>query len=276
MRITSVLAVVLLLLAAPTGAAAYDRLVNPFHSCSLGGTPEHATMQQAVDAARSGDQIGVCPGTYDQTVKVTKPVTLTGIGSVLIKPSSSVGTTCFDVLVDAVTVRYFTIQGCETGINVAAGGALIQNVQLQRNATGIAIAGGGHSVIQNNLFDDNGFGVLVDGQSDGTVIRTNTLRDDVFGIYLNGASGVIVTKNSIDGAFVGIHAGLQTGDSTISFNSLSFNGSGIVLSTLATGNQIVRNIVTRSYTIDCDWDGSDAPVFTKNSCTTESPAGAWD
>jgi parallel beta-helix repeat protein len=271
-----VLAVTLLLLAAPTGAAAYDRLVNPFHSCSLGGTPEYATMQEAVDAARPGDQIGVCPGTYDQTVKVTKPVTLTGIGSVLIRPSSSVGTTCFDVLVDAVTVRYFTIQGCETGINVAAGGALIQNAQLQRNATGIAIAGGGHSAIQNNLFDDNGFGVLVEGQSDGTVIRTNTLRDDVFGIYLNGADGVIVTKNSVDGAFVGIHAGLQTGDSTISYNSLSFNGSGIVLSALATGNQIVRNVVTRSDTIDCDWDGSDAPVFAKNSCATESPAGAWD
>ena len=275
MRITSVL-VVALFLAAPTGAAAYDRLVNPFHSCSLGGTPEYATLQEAVDAARPGDQIGVCPGTYDQTVRVTTPVTLTGIGSVLIKPSSSVGTTCFDVLVDAVTVRYFTIQGCETAINVAASGALIQNTQLQRNAAGISIVGGGHSVIQNNLFDDNGFGLLVEGQSDGTVIRTNTLRDDVFGIYLNGAAGVIVTKNSVERAFVGIHAGLQTGDSTISFNSLSFNGSGIVLSALATGNQIARNAVTRSYTIDCDWDGSDAPVFSKNSCATESPAGAWD
>ena len=275
MRITSVL-VVTLLLAAPTGAAAYDRLVNPFRSCSLGSTPEYATLQEAVDAAHAGDQIGVCPGTYDQTVAVTTPVTFTGIGTVLIRPSSSVGTTCFDIRADGVTVRYFTIVGCETAINVAASGALIQNTQLQRNATGIAIVGGGHSVVQSNLFDDNGFGVLVEGRNDGTVIRTNTLRDDVFGIYLSGAGGVIVTKNAVDGAFVGIHAGLQTADSTISFNSLSFNGSGIALSALSTGNQIARNVVTRSRTIDCDWDGSDAPVFSKNSCSTETPAGAWD
>ena len=278
MQTLGVLVIAVLLLAAPARALAYDRLVNPWHTCSLGGTPEYATLQDAVNAASPGEQIGVCPGTYDQTVVVTTAVTLTAIGSVLIESSSSVGSTCFDVRANRVTVRYFVIEGCETGIQVAAGEALVQNNHFLRNATGIAIAGGGNDAVHNNLFEDNGFGVLLTGRSDGTTVWNNTFRLDGFAIYLSGATGVIVNKNAVQNGLVGIRADLHTSDSTISFNTVSFNKTGIELQGLDATNQIIRNVVTRNTIIDCAFvpDASTPPVFSKNTCGTEDPAGAWD
>jgi parallel beta-helix repeat protein len=268
---------VLLLLAAPAVAAAYDLIVNPFHSCSLSGTPEYLTLQDAVTAANPGDQIGVCPGTYDQTVTVSKPVTFTAIGYVLINPSWVQGKACFDIEADGVTVRYFVIKGCDVAITIAGNEALIQNNQLQYNGTGILITSAENFIVQNNLIQDTaGTGISVTGLSDGT-IKNNTLQGGGTGILV-AAPGVIVNKNSVQHfGSAGIEAfGAPAADCTISFNSVSFNGLGILLTSVGSGNQVSRNVVTRNAVLDCSWDSSGAVSFSKNTCGTEVPAGIWD
>jgi len=50
------------------------------------------SIQTAVDAAASGDVIQVCPGTYDEQVEITKPLSLVGVGrdgnkAVVVQPS---------------------------------------------------------------------------------------------------------------------------------------------------------------------------------------------
>jgi parallel beta-helix repeat protein len=269
-----VLVAVLLVLTAPAVAAAYDRLVNPFHSCSISGTPEYNTLQDAVTAAAPGDQIGVCPGTYDQAVLVTKPgLTFTGIGSVLIIGNSQ--SACFNIVADGVTVRYFAIQQCGDAIQIGASGVLIQNNTLQFNTTGVFVVGP-NNIVQSNLIEDNINGIAVVANSDGTAIKNNTVHRGDVGIVLTLASGVIVNKNSVQGASqFGIVAQVPS-DSTISFNSVSFSGTGIELTAMGTGNQVTRNVVTRSMTIDCSYDNSGSVTFSRNTCGTENPAGAWD
>lgn len=289
MRI-GVLIVAVLLLALPAPAAAYDRVVNPFQSCSLSGTPEYKTMQGAVNAASPGEQIGVCPGTYDQVVSINKSVTLTAIGYVLIEPVTTPGPSCFAIYADNVTVRYFVIRGCETAISSVASGALIQNNQLQSNGVGIELGGllaggpngptinnhgGGNNIVQNNLVQGSKYGIVVDSPNIGTIIKNNTLQRNGEGIVLVYTQGVIVNKNSVQAGGIGIFAG-KVADTTISYNSVSFNETGIELDALGPGNQIIRNVVTRSAVIDCLWTGGVQPVFSKNTCGTEVPAGAWD
>ena len=270
MRMIGVLGCALALLAAPVAAEAYDRLVNPFHNCSLSGTPEYNSLHEAVDAANPGDHIGVCPGTYDQSVVVNKAVTFTGIGVAVVDNSS--GALCFDVTAADVTIRYLTIRHCDAGILVrsTAPGALIQNNHLQFNTSGISVSGQ-NAIVQNNLVEDGHFGIATNTIS---TIKNNTLRRLTIALEIQG-TGAIVTKNSVQDSGAGIFV-RGGSDLTIGFNSVSGGGVGIQINNMGLNNLVTRNVVTRNRSIDCVWDRSGGVTFSKNTCGTESPAGAWD
>ena len=277
MRTTGVLAAVLLLFSAPAGASAFDLFVNPTPAtCSpstIGGKPEFATLQLAENAALPGEAIGVCPGTYHDVVIIPKASSLTAIGHVIIVPIG--GGVCFDITGNGVTVRGFEIKACTTAVRIVANDALIQNNKIHNNGTGVEITGM-DNVVRNDLIHDNGDGIVVTGISDGTDIKNNTLRHNSSNdILLESSQGVTVNKNQVQYGGVGIRVN-QSSDCTVSFNSVSFNGTGIEL-TNSTRCLMARNVVTRSKTPpDCDWDSLGANVFTKNTCRTENPAGAWD
>ena len=92
---------------------------------------------------------------------------------------------------------------------------------------------------------------------------------------INAAIGAIVTKNSVQNSGSGIFA-RDSSDLTISFNSVSGGQTGIFLQNLLNNNsQVTRNVVTHNSIIDCLSDTSGV-TFSKNTCGTESPAGAWD
>ena len=271
MRIIGVLGCALALLAAPVAAEAYDRLVNPFHSCSLSGTPEYNSLQEAVDAANPGDHIGVCPGTYAQSVVVNKAVTFTGIGVAVVDNSS--GAICFEVTAADVTIRYLTIRHCHAGIVVrsTAPGALVQNNHLQFNTLGISVLGQ-NAIVQNNLVEDGNVGIATINTI--STIKNNTLRRLTIALEIQG-TGAIVTKNSVQDSGAGIFV-RGGSDLTIGFNSVSGGGVGIRISEMSFNNLVTRNVVTRNSSIDCQWDRLGGVTFSKNTCGTEVPAGAWD
>jgi nitrous oxidase accessory protein NosD len=242
MRMIGVLAVALVLLAAPPAAEAYDRLVSPFQTCSLNGPPVHDTLQEAVDAATPGDHIGVCPGTHvvASQVNIDKAVTITGLGIVVVEASSPT-VSCLDAVADDVTIRYLTIRHC---------------------------------------FTDNDHGVFITGSVAGSTVKNNTMRCEVgggdTGVFLNAATGASVTKNSLNACHLGIGA-TSSSDLTISFNAVSFGDQGFSLSNMGNNNQVPRNIVARNSFEDCTWDGGGGVTFSKNTCGTKSPfEGAWD
>jgi hypothetical protein len=89
---------------------------------------QFAKIQDAVNAASSGDTIQICPGTYTEQVSITKPRELNGNNGAVIRPSNVVATStglasgqpiAAIVLVQDtadVTIRNVIIDGTDNGV----------------------------------------------------------------------------------------------------------------------------------------------------------------
>jgi parallel beta-helix repeat protein len=298
---TIALFTVILLFAAPAGASAFDRFVNPLGTCSpatVGGASEHDTIQEAVDAAIPGDEVAVCPGTYYENVLVdVANLSLVGIPPVILLEESFAVAPCFDIAADGVRVRGFKISGCALGIRMRADNGLVTNNILEYSyGYAIEILGAGppwawdapgpprparNNVVMNNLVRNGSQGIFVTGATDGTEIKNNTVRNHAGeGIAAVAASGVTITKNAV--SYVsgpGIMA-IDVVSCVISFNSLAFNAPSIYLQTtsacLVTRNNASRKFDPSSPYAECYWDGLGSNTFLRNVCATEDPPGAWD
>ncbi|HKZ81067.1 MAG TPA: right-handed parallel beta-helix repeat-containing protein [Pyrinomonadaceae bacterium] len=94
-----------------------------------------STIQSAIDAAAFGDVIKVCPGTYDEQLKIAKPLTLVGVkrdgkNLAVVQPSnmvaSAMDTFGFNqaavILVtetSGVTIKNITVDGINNGVKCA-------------------------------------------------------------------------------------------------------------------------------------------------------------
>lgn len=110
----------------PVSAA--DRTVNPGES-----------IQAAINAAAAGDTIIVNAGTYDETLSVTKPLTLRGAGAVTVRTKSTTPTANKGIDIQNtqnVTIENITFDGengdptKQTGVDINS----VQNITL-RNVT---------------------------------------------------------------------------------------------------------------------------------------------
>jgi parallel beta-helix repeat protein len=275
-------ALALALLAVPAVAAAVDRLVNPDDTCAPSVLPQHDTIQEAVDEAAAGEEIGVCPGTYDESVAIgTADLSLVAIGHVVLTG----GVPCLNIIAPGARVRGFEITGCDGALRLVADDAVIENNIFHGNTVAMTV-GGSSNLIRNNLVRDNtDAGIVIAGMSPGTVVHNNTVRRNAnVGISVPAGGDpadpdhpLVVTKNLVQYNGFGIDAAFAN-DTVISFNSVAFNAIGIML-TDVTSFLVTRNNASRSVAgPDCVWDGLNAAsvTFKANSCRTEVPPGAWD
>jgi Right handed beta helix region len=169
----------------------------------------YPTIQAAVDAARSGDTIKVCPGTYKETVTVEKPdLTILGANAgrdatrhfrgresiVEGTPGSGVPGTV-QLLEDDIIWDGFTIRGVFGGIDNSPG------MYTSPTSSGY--------LIRDMIFEDNGGGIHLGASGDRpTVVCRNffTANNEfegptgAFGIYSDeGAQQVLITSNRFEG-----------------------------------------------------------------------------
>jgi parallel beta-helix repeat protein len=263
----------------PAGAVADTLFVNPFDSCPGVPVPSYPSIQAAVDDSVAGDEIRVCPGLYSATTDVHEAnLSLVAIGHVTLTD----GIPCLNIVAPGVLVRGFEMAGCDGAVRLVSDDATIENNIIRGGSVAVTV-GGNNNVIRNNLVREaTDIGISIAGISEGTVVNNNTVRNNAIGINVtaggNMASPLVITKNLVQhNTGTGIAAtGAEHG--VISFNSVSFNDKGIVL----TGIEnffITRNNASRNTPgPDCEWDGFN-PVtvtFKANTCRTETPPGAWD
>ena len=176
----------------------------------VGNSTSYATIQAAVNAAAAGATINVDAGTYDETVTVSKSLTIrgaqAGVDARNARGAESIvyaTQTVFNITANDVTIDGFTVEGDCADIGSADGagvlmapsihGTHVVNNIIQNNVTGIYLSNNSntdlcliqHNLIQNNFEKNNNWatkeengsrGIYTDGSVSGGYL-TNVLID---------------------------------------------------------------------------------------------------
>jgi hypothetical protein len=257
----------------------------------VGSTVSYATIQAAVNAAAAGAVINVDAGTYDETVTISKSLTLQGANvNVDARTTRNAETivyatqTVFAVDANDVTINGFTIEGDDANIGAKqgagvlmapsiAGTHVLDNI-IQSNVTGIYLSNDSntdqcliqHNLIQNNFEAGNNWqlavgengsrGIYTDGTVSGGYL-TNVLIDSNT-LYNSNFNGGDEDEGMI--ALQALTAGKQF-NITITNNTIG-NESKAILATNVTNLVFMGNTVTN---LD---DGSSGPVRFEGNANT--------
>ena len=172
--------------ASPSGVAV---LVTRPVNCDAG-----QTLQRAIDTSNPGDTLSVS-GTCNENVVVREEIrriTLDGQGSVTINSPDPSNFTV-EIRGTGITVRGFTVTGGFRGINIGNGGT---------------------AVIDSNVIEGNGVGILLTRNASARIVN-NTIR-------FNGTGGINISSDS--SAFIGI---FNPNDTLANPNTIVSNGGAL-------------------------------------------------
>ncbi len=180
----------------------------------LAGGDAHSTLTEALATASDGDIIMVAPGTYEETLTITKDVTIRSL-------DGEVATTVIEggihIQADGVTISGLTIEGGSSffgagpaGILVQANGVTLQNNALYGSATSIndaargilvAVETGEDLIISNNTVIGWATGAYLNPGASG-IVEGNTFKSNDVGVSMDAPVGISVTDNTFDGNFI--------------------------------------------------------------------------
>jgi len=232
-------------------------LVVPASAAELtvGTGGQYTTIQQAVNAATSGDTISVAPGTYTENVVVDKPLTITAASERPTVHAADASKDVFLLTSPGVHINGLTIAGGESGVKLQnTSKCVVTNVFAQDNVRGVYLSYSTENEISNNNLANNDYGVYGDYASlnsissnvatgergssaalgDGiflnygdsnTIARNNLSANHVFGISIYTSTRNIISNNTMsDNANVGVRLGPGSNNNTLTFNTIVSNG----------------------------------------------------
>jgi parallel beta-helix repeat protein len=145
------------------------------------------TIQDAISsfATYEGDNVLVKPGTYQENVAVTKPVTLTSQNKDTTTIEALDNGTALTIAIDNVTVTGFTIKNIGYPSSMVGTGILLENAH---NCT-----------VTDTIVTDNYIGVLLNNSTDN-VFRSNEISGNTYNLILqNSSPNDIGASNIIEG-----------------------------------------------------------------------------
>jgi parallel beta-helix repeat protein len=258
---------------------------------TVGTDGQYKTIQQAVDAAKSGDTILVAPGTYTEKIVVNKPLTITaGSGRPTVQAADSSGDV-FLLTSSGVHIDGLKITGGASGVHIQQTSmCTVKNIVARDNKRAVYLSYSSNNKVSDSDLAGNGYGVYSDYSSNNTVASNvatsetgadNALGDGIYLYYgdsntvtdnnlsVNRDYGISLyysTHNSIsnntisNNEQIGVRLGEASNNNTLTFNTISGNTDLGVLILKATGNQIyLNNFISQSSAI------SDASAAILNS-----------
>lgn len=138
---------------------------------------DFSSIQDAVDAASSGDMIFVYEGTYNEYVSITKPLNVTGEN-----PDTTVVNGGFLLLFAYdVSISSFSVSGSPHGIQICASSSstIMFNIVTSGffgiclNYTDSGPHGGGHNIIRSNTISGSNYGIGLFCSSNNRIYHNN-------------------------------------------------------------------------------------------------------
>jgi parallel beta-helix repeat protein len=138
------------------------------------------TVQDAISsfATYEGDTVLVKPGTYPESIVVTKPVALTSRNKETTIIEGLDNGTALTIAADNITVTSFTVKNGRSPSSTVGTGILLENAH---NCT-----------VTDNIITDNYVGILLNNSTDN-VFRSNEISGNTYNLILQNS-----TPNNID------------------------------------------------------------------------------
>ncbi len=227
---------------------------------------DFTTIQAAIDAARDGDIILISPGTYREQIRIARRITLKArtSGAVEIISNSRFSGPDLDPAITVTGARGVALEGLSIqkgypALLITEGAqAVVDRLTITESFVGIMVADGATAVISNNILSSNmrfgvflfesgrveitetsitgtlpnpqgapGFGILVQGATELTVIRNNLISENTWdGIQILRASAEITDNTITNNVGCGVKIG-QGGVATGKDNEISGNGTDL-------------------------------------------------
>jgi len=227
-------------------------------------------IQDAVDAASSGDTIIVYPGTYTENVDVNKDyLTIqseNGAEATIVLAANS------DDHVFEVTADYVNISGF-----------MVTGAMVHWPSSGIYLGSVSYCDISQNIILDNSNGISLEQSSNNTVANNAMNANEAYGIFLESSANNILTGNIISDNEMGIYLGSDSSYNIVSGNTIKNHSYGMWIATSFDNRVYFNNFressemhVFSAFSTNA-WNSPEEVTYTYNGTTYTSYLGNyWD
>lgn len=156
------------------------------------GGADFTCIQDAIDLAEGGDIIEIMAGSYRESVNVTKPLEIRGIGedSPVIDPSGLDGVviSADGVHVDKIVIKNASNWG-STGFKILSKNACVSECNVSDSFIGILLLNGNNTVIRSNITGCHFSGIV-------STASHNTIKGNR--IHENNNAGIMLVRSIAD------------------------------------------------------------------------------
>jgi parallel beta-helix repeat protein len=212
---------------------------------------DYPTIQQAINAADTGDTIYVRSGTYQECIVVNKTVAIVGENkeNTIIQEN-----------------YYASIDASESVVNIVNDGVSIINFTIRNGLYGIRL-NSSNNIINGNNVTDNRYGIYLDFSSNNTIYK-NSIGDHFvwgpssYGIYLHESLNNSICGNTFYHSSYCIYLD-QSFDNNIFRNDVSSCWTGIYISSSSNNSLYENTIVNQPYGVGISWSSNNR-IFANN------------